>query len=73
MEELISAFIDRELTEEGCVQVEKHLAQCPACSALLDDLLALQTRLLLSLEMKREANKCLTISKSSFPLTSMMN
>jgi len=42
IEELISAYIDDELTEGERVQVEKHLAQCPDCSAIVKDMLDIQ-------------------------------
>lgn len=36
--ELISAALDGELTAEEQAQLDAHLAGCPACSALFDDL-----------------------------------
>ncbi|MDR6879411.1 anti-sigma factor [Bacillus sp. 3255] len=44
IEELIAAYMDNELTDKERKQVEKHLGHCPQCSALLDDLLAIQNQ-----------------------------
>ena len=41
--ELISASLDGQLTADEQTALEEHIARCPACSALLDDLRALHT------------------------------
>ena len=41
--ELISASLDGELTADEQTALDEHIACCPACSALLDDLRALHT------------------------------
>ena len=41
--ELISASLDGELTADEQTVLDEHIAFCPACSALLDDLRALHT------------------------------
>ena len=41
--ELISASLDGELTASEQTALDEHIACCPACSALLDDLRALHT------------------------------
>ncbi|UJF35654.1 anti-sigma factor family protein [Paenibacillus hexagrammi] len=49
IEDLISAYIDYELTEEERKLVEEHLEQCLECSALRNDLLAIQNQIFTSL------------------------
>ena len=39
--ELISASLDGELSADEQTALDEHIARCPACSALLDDLRAL--------------------------------
>ena len=41
--ELISASLDGQLTADEQTALDEHIACCPACSALLDDLRALHT------------------------------
>ena len=41
--ELISASLDGELSADEQTALDEHIAHCPACSALLDDLRALHT------------------------------
>lgn len=41
--ELISASLDGELSADEQIALDEHIACCPACSALLDDLRALHT------------------------------
>lgn len=41
--ELISASLDGQLTADEQTALDEHIARCPACSALLDDLRALHT------------------------------
>lgn len=41
--ELISASLDGQLTADEQIALDEHIARCPACSALLDDLRALHT------------------------------
>lgn len=40
--ELISAKLDGELTADQAAQLDRHLAQCSACRALLEELTAIQ-------------------------------
>lgn len=42
IEDLISAYIDNELTENERQQVEEHLHKCPECSAVLTDLMEIK-------------------------------
>ena len=34
----LSDFVDGELNQDLCVQIETHLSQCPDCSIVLDTL-----------------------------------
>ena len=34
----ISDFLDGELSEDLCIKLENHLAQCPDCSIVVDTL-----------------------------------
>jgi predicted anti-sigma-YlaC factor YlaD len=35
---LLSDFVDGELNQELCLQIETHLSQCPDCSIVVDTL-----------------------------------
>jgi predicted anti-sigma-YlaC factor YlaD len=35
---LLSDFVDGELKQELCFQIESHLSQCPECSIVVDTL-----------------------------------
>lgn len=41
----LSAWLDRELADAARARLEVHLAGCPACSAMLDELRQLRTEL----------------------------
>jgi RNA polymerase sigma-70 factor (ECF subfamily) len=36
--ERISQYLDGELGEKECMEVERHLAECPDCAACLDSM-----------------------------------
>lgn len=46
IEELISAYIDNELSENERQQVKEHLENCPECYEVLNDLMAIQSQVI---------------------------
>lgn len=49
--ERISQYLDGELSEKECLEVERHLAECPECAACLD---SIRKTIRLCREMGRE-------------------
>lgn len=44
IEDLLSAYMDHELTEDERQQVEDHLESCPHCTAMLNELMDIQNQ-----------------------------
>jgi len=43
-EEELHAYLDQALSRSQCVEIERHLARCPRCQLLRDDIAALRDR-----------------------------